>query len=90
MHPLSCIQPANYCEMYPVDGYMLEVEGPTSHSSVMQSPSTDTLTVNNLLDDQVYSFSVVVSNTVGNISTGNRNICKSLILCAYYDSLLYS
>ena len=79
--PHECVQPANYCEMYLVDDYVLEVRGPTSHSDVIQSPSNDTLSVNNLLDNKNYSFSVVVSNSVGNVSTDNRTICESLISC---------
>ena len=65
--------------MYPVTNYVLKVEGPTSHSDIIQSPSNSTMAVNNLLDNQAYLFSVVVSNGVGNVSTANRTICESLI-----------
>ena len=81
------MQPANYCDMYPVTSYVLEVEGPTSCSDIIQSPSNDTLSVNNLLDNQAYSFIVVVSNSVGNVSTGKRIICESLISYIYYCSM---
>ena len=86
----TSMQSASYCEMYPVDGYVLEVVGPTLHriASTMQSLSNGTLSVNSLLDNQAYSFSVVVSNSVGNSSTGNRTICESIVSCIYYDSLL--
>jgi hypothetical protein len=77
------MQPANYCDMYPVEGYVLEVVGPTSHSDAIQSSSNDTLSVDDLLDNQAYSFSVVVSNSVGNASTGNTSICESIILYTY-------
>lgn len=78
------VQPANYCEMYPATGYVLEVEGPTSHSDVTQSLSNGTLAIKNLLGNEAYSFSVVVSNSVGNISTGNRTICESLVIVNTY------
>ena len=75
------MQSASYCEMYPVDGYVLEVVGPTLHrtANIMQSLSNGTLSVNGLLDNQAYSFSIIVSNSVGNASTGNRTICESMI-----------
>ena len=79
MHPHPCMQPANYCKRYPVTSYVLEVEGPTSPLDMIQSPSNDTLSVNNLLDNEAYSFIVVVSNSVDNVSTGKRIICESLI-----------
>ena len=81
MHPIISMQSASFCEMYPVDGYVLEVVGPTLHqtANIMQSSSNGTLSVNSLLDNQAYSFSVVVSNSVGNASTGNTTICESII-----------
>ena len=50
----AIVQPATYCEMYPVTVYALEVEGPTSHSVAVQLPSNSALAVNNLLDNQAY------------------------------------
>ena len=79
--PYTSMQSASYCEMYPVDGYVLEVVDPTLHriANIKQSTSNGTLSVNSLLDNQAYSFSVVVSNSVGNASTGNITICESII-----------
>lgn len=82
------VQPANYCEMYPATGYALEVEGPISHSDISQPPSNGALSVNNLLDNEAYSFKVVVSNSVGNVSTGYITICESLIIVSTYMTLL--
>ena len=102
MHTPSCIyvQPANYCEMYPVIGYELQVEGSAPHSSadVIKTLSNDTLFINNLPDNKAYSFSVVVWNSVGNVSTAGRTICElltvkhvhndiaSLDTCSYADT----
>ena len=81
MHPHESTQPANYCEMYPVTGYTLEVEGPTSHlaNTWRQSPNSNLkleLTVKSLKANQAYVFRVVASNSVGNVSTESKIICK--------------
>ena len=71
--------------MYPATGYVLEVEGPTLHSDVTQSSSNGTLVVKNFLGNEAYSFRVVVSNSVGNVSTDNITICESLIIVSMYN-----
>ena len=75
IHYKLSIQPANFCEAYPVSGYVLEVEGPTTASKLIVSGNV--ISVDNLMENEVYSFHIIVSNIVGNVST-NRTIISEL------------
>ena len=74
------MQPANYCEEYPVVNYTLVVNG-SFNDEVVRSISTgraDNITLNgNLSENADYSFKILVANTVGVVSTIDRHFCKS-------------
>ena len=72
-----CTQPADYCEQYPVLNYALEVEN-TFETVLLSLTMADNLsiTIDNLFEDIYYSFKVVVSNSIGNISTNRTGFCK--------------
>ena len=61
--------------------YVLEVEGPTPSSMSIIIPGSSNI-VDNLLENEMYSFHVIVSNSVGNVSTIRTTICE-------FDSLPY-
>ena len=71
------LQPANFCDNYPITNYTLEVQGPTTHTQVIQPPSKSFNPVNNLLDNQMYMYRIIVSNAVGDVPTKHNKICKS-------------
>ena len=58
-----------------MSGYVLEVEGPTTPSK--STVSGNVISVDNLLENEVYSFHIIVSNAVGNVSTNRTIICES-------------
>ena len=69
-------QSAGYCESYPVTNYTLEfTEGPVP-DSLMITSTQNTVTAQNLLDNEVYKVKVVVTNSMGNVSTSQEIICK--------------
>ena len=70
-------QPADYCEQYPVLNYVLEVEN-TFEIVLLSLTMADNLsvTIDNLSEDIYYSFKVVVSNSIGNISTNRTGFCR--------------
>ena len=72
-----CTQPSDYCEQYPVLNYVLEVEN-TFETVLLSLTMADNLsiTIDNLTEDIYYSFKVVVSNSIGNISTNRTGFCK--------------
>ena len=74
------LQPADFCESYPVTGYMLLVEGSTDFAKSATSTSNTVISVNNLPANDVYTFHLVVYNDVGNISTKNRTLCESVMI----------
>ena len=53
--------------------YTLEVNGQASNLSTSRSP----ISVDNLLDNHNYTFSIIVLNAVGNVSTNKTKICES-------------
>ena len=74
------MQPASYCEEYPVINYTLVVNG-SFNDEVVRSISAvhaDNITLNgNLSENAYYSFKISVANTVGIFSTTDRQFCKS-------------
>ena len=58
-----------------MSGYVLEVEGPTTSSKSIVSGNV--ISVDNLMENEVYSFHIIVSNVVGNVSTNRTIICES-------------
>ena len=59
--------------------YVLEVEGfGTINKSENNIASTLTnISIDKLLEDNVYNFSIVVFNSVGSLSTDKTKFCKS-------------
>ena len=75
------IQQADYCEEYPINNYTLTVSGSSFESEVwvlMPAETTISLTSNDLLDDALLTFKILVSNSVGDVETNETNICKSI------------
>ena len=58
-----------------MSGYVLDVEGPTTSSKLIVSGNV--ISVDNLLENEVYLFHIIVSNVVGNVSTNRTIICES-------------
>ena len=78
---IAQLQPANYCEQYPVVNYTLEVESLESPAQpqTLQFPAEWTespLTVDNLEEDVIYSFRVIAHNSVGNVSSKAIEVCE--------------
>lgn len=71
------MQPASECEQYPVTYYTLEIGGPLPETT-MQSYIGENLTAMNstILENAEYNFTIVVSNSIGNVSTKSRTFCK--------------
>ena len=70
-----CTQPADYCEQYPVLNYVLEVEVETTFETVLVADNLS-ITIDNLCEDIYDFFKVVVSNSIGNVSTNSTEFCK--------------
>ena len=66
----------DYCESYPVTTYQLQIDGPTSNLPIISMSSRNFITVDNLMDNYMYLFSISVSNNVGTVSTNYTKICK--------------
>ena len=57
-------------------GYTLEfTEGPVPDSLTITS-TQNSVTAHNLLENEMYKVKVVVTNSVGNVSTSQEIICK--------------
>ena len=56
--------------------YMLLVEGTTNFDNSVTSTNNTVISVNNLPANDVYTFHLIVSNEVGNVSTSKRMICE--------------
>ena len=69
------MQPATYCEDYPVTNYTLEC---VSDSMKIQFTSEETVVVaTNLSENALYQCTLYALNSVGNVSTGyTKDICK--------------
>ena len=76
---VSIVQPADYCEAYPVDNYTLVVRDSLSDETVesMSATHADNFTfTGNLSDNTDYSFKILVANSVGIVSTNDTHFCK--------------
>lgn len=75
------MQPINYyyCEDYPVLNYTLELTNVLSSevSSCMYLLSNDWTSADNLSEDTIYTFRVIVTSDFGAFSTGNHIIRMS-------------
>ena len=77
VHYLFIKQPARTCEGSPMSNYILEIKSlpPEVHElSIMLEENM--MRVNSLLENTVYTFKVLVSNTRGTISTNSTQICE--------------
>ena len=74
------LQPAKYCEEYPVDTYSLVVEGvgPSGSPQAELFLRENQLIADQLSEDAVYIFKVHAQNSVGKASTKGIEICKFL------------
>lgn len=77
---IQLLQPAKYCEEYPVDNYSLVVEGvgPAGSPQVELFTTENQLIADYLSEDAVYIFKVHAQNSVGKVSTKGIEICKFL------------
>ena len=87
------LQPAKYCEDFPVDNYTLEVVGVASGGSPqvewLSSQSTENgLIADNLAEDSLYIFKVHAQNSVGRVSTKGIEICKFFLEQVHLCSLM--
>ena len=74
------MQPINYyCEEYPVLNYTIELTNVLSSevSSYMYLHSNDWISADNLSEDTIYTFRVIVPSDFGALSTGSHTICMS-------------
>lgn len=76
----TSVQPGSYCEMYPVINYTLVVNR-TWNEEIMASALASSAENNiiiflgNLSGDSIYSFRILVANSVGVFSTSHRYFC---------------
>ena len=76
---LSLSKPASACEQYPVLNYTLEVKGPSPELLVqlfVSAPRENFVVISSLSENAVYSFRVLVSNSVGVASSTSREFCE--------------
>ena len=76
------MQPASYCEKYPIMNYTLVVNSSLNDEVVrsMSAVHADNFMLNEILSENAdYSFKISVANTVGIVSTVNRHFCKSYL-----------
>lgn len=69
-------QPVSYCEQYPISNYSLDIQGPLPETTMQSFVVENFTAMNTILENAVYNFTIVVSNSVGNISTKSRTFCK--------------
>ena len=82
MLSLSLLQPATFCEDYPVTNYTLELTGVQVASSEMKFTSMDNVIVaTNLSENAVYIYQLSVTNSVGTVSANiTQQICKLFVV----------
>ena len=83
------MQPASYCDDYPVTNYSLEVtevrvgEDP---SGMIFTSMENPIKAENLSDDAIYVFRLSATNSVGTVSTNlSQEICE-INECIYHHS----
>ena len=78
--PVFCIQPATDCEQYPMLNYSLEIYTPSSELLVAARDkqwNTDNIIIDrNLSENIAYSFSLLVSNSVGVVVSNRTHFCE--------------
>ena len=74
------MQPAEYCEGYPILNYSLEIYASPSDSQVLiatqDKPWTIDVTRGNLSENTAYSFRILVSNSVGVVASSRIHFCE--------------
>ena len=74
----------DYCDQFPPLNYTLELRGPLPDMTVKSLPVVPTLgehfTVENISNDSAFSFTILVSNIVGGVSTKSRAFCEQSLL----------
>ena len=76
---ISIVQPASYCEAYPVKNYTMIIMDSLIDETVESVSAThaDSFTLSgNLSDNAGYSFEILVANSVGIVSTNDTHFCK--------------
>ena len=76
---ISIVQPASYCEAYPVVNYTMIVMNSLIDETVESVSAThaDSFTLaGNLSDNADYYFKILVANSVGIVSTNDTHFCK--------------
>ena len=74
------MQPAEYCERYPILNYSLEIYASPSDSQVLiatqDKPWNIDVTRGNLSENTAYSFRILVSNSVGLVASNRTHFCE--------------
>jgi hypothetical protein len=74
------MQPAGYCEQYPVLNYSLEIlSSSSSDSPVLIATQDQPWNIDirgNLSENTAYSFRILVSNSVGVVASSTTHFCK--------------
>ena len=73
------MQPAEYCEGYPILNYTLEIYASPSDSQVLIATQNKPWTIDisgNLSENTAYSFRILVSNSVGVVASNRTHFCK--------------
>ena len=73
--------PADFCELYPVHNYLLEIyDLPSEVLISAQNRATfiaENIVINgNLSENAAYSFRIFVSNSVGTVASNRTHFCK--------------
>ena len=71
----NSIQPADYCQDYPVTNYTLEIEMASTRMYIMSEGNF--IVATNLSENEVYTYRLGAANSVGTVwSTNSTHICK--------------
>ena len=75
------MQPAEYCEWYPILNYSLETYSLSSEVVISAQDKAALFAENiiisgNLLENAAYSFRIFVSNSVGTVASNITHFCK--------------
>ena len=62
--------------MFPVIGYVLELRGSTSDDVRMLVSENTSITINDLYENSIYTYNILVMNSIGTFSSNKRTICK--------------
>ena len=85
------MQPANYCEDYPVTNYTMEVGGVVTISESLDEVQfmsvENSITADNLSENAVYFYRIHASNSVGTVSTNSTDICELQLVLHDFKSM---